>query len=86
MGRRKKTDSPMSGGSAASRREQALCIDALESGEYDDLTDKEWVAMCERTARDHCEDDCLSESLAHASQTVCAVIASEPGSQDAGPG
>ena len=36
--------------SAGLRREQALCVAALASGEYDNMTDKEWVAMCERIA------------------------------------
>lgn len=38
--------------SSANRREQALCIDALASGEYDDMTDQEWVELCERIGRE----------------------------------
>lgn len=41
--------------SEASRREQALCIDALDSGKYDDMSDAEWVALCERIAREASE-------------------------------
>jgi len=33
------------------RREQELCIDAMSSGEFDDLSDQEWVALCERVAQ-----------------------------------
>lgn len=38
--------------SSASRREQELCRDALDTGQYDELTDQQWVAMCERIARE----------------------------------
>jgi hypothetical protein len=38
--------------SNSSRREQALCRAALVSEEFDELTDQEWVAMCERIARE----------------------------------
>ena len=33
-------------------REQALCAEALASGEFDDMSDSEWVAMCEEAARE----------------------------------
>lgn len=32
--------------------EQSLCLEALESGAYDDMSDQEWVALCERLAAD----------------------------------
>lgn len=35
----------------ASRREQELCVTALESGHYDSMSDDEWVALCEQLAR-----------------------------------
>lgn len=38
--------------SAGSRREQALCEEAVLSGEYDDMSDAEWVTMCERIAQE----------------------------------
>lgn len=34
------------------QREQELCLDAIESGNYDTMTDKQWVELCERTARE----------------------------------
>ena len=39
-------------GSDAARREQKLCVDAMHSGDYDDMTDAEWVLMCEQLARE----------------------------------
>lgn len=36
----------------ASRREQELCLKALESGSFDEMSDEEWIALCEQTARD----------------------------------
>ncbi|HIJ72884.1 MAG TPA: hypothetical protein HPP83_02175 [Candidatus Hydrogenedentes bacterium] len=36
--------------SLGTRREQALCIAALESGACDGMTDKEWVTLCEEVA------------------------------------
>ncbi|HNR29437.1 MAG TPA: hypothetical protein PKI11_00980 [Candidatus Hydrogenedentes bacterium] len=36
--------------SAATRREQALCKAALESGDCDAMSDDEWVALCEAVA------------------------------------
>lgn len=33
--------------------EQALCMDALTTGAYDEMSDEEWVAMCERVAREN---------------------------------
>jgi|GEM_PF-2425699 len=32
------------------KQEQSFCRDALESGEYDRLSDEEWVALCERVS------------------------------------
>ena len=37
--------------SEAYRREQAFCLDALDSGEFDNLSDAEWIALCERVAQ-----------------------------------
>ncbi len=50
--------------SFGSRREQALCVDAVASGNFDTMTDTEWVAMCERVAREERfrPDDSASES------------------------
>jgi hypothetical protein len=39
----------------ASRREQALCVQALSSGDYDNMSDGEWVALCEQVAREEAE-------------------------------
>lgn len=36
--------------SEATLREQALCMLALESGECDDMSDSEWIALCEKIA------------------------------------
>jgi len=33
------------------RREQELCVEALDSGEYDTMSDAEWVALCEKLSR-----------------------------------
>lgn len=33
--------------------EQALCQLALESGDYDELTDEQWVSLCEQIAKEH---------------------------------
>ena len=41
--------------SASIRREQALCVGAMESGEYDAMSDTEWVLLCEMTARETAE-------------------------------
>jgi len=38
--------------SGASRREQALCMHALETGDFDNMTDAEWLALCEQIAHD----------------------------------
>ncbi|MBI1317366.1 MAG: hypothetical protein GC168_00270 [Candidatus Hydrogenedens sp.] len=35
----------------AMRIEQEFCLDAMSSGEFDDLSDQEWVALCERVAQ-----------------------------------
>ncbi|MBP8131776.1 MAG: hypothetical protein KA184_19530 [Candidatus Hydrogenedentes bacterium] len=48
--------------SASTRREQALCRAALESGECDAMTDDEWVALCESVA----SADGAAEECAHA--------------------
>jgi hypothetical protein len=37
--------------SESERREQALCIEALESGEFDGLTDEAWVQLCESVSK-----------------------------------
>jgi len=37
--------------SDAIRREQELCVAALDSGEYDNLSDAEWVSLCEELNR-----------------------------------
>ena len=29
------------------RREQEFCLNALSSGDFDEMTDSEWIAMCE---------------------------------------
>jgi hypothetical protein len=31
-------------------REQALCNEAIESGEYDSISDEDWILLCERIA------------------------------------
>jgi len=36
----------------AARSEQDLCLLALESGEFDTMTDDEWVLLCERIAKE----------------------------------
>ena len=38
--------------SAAVIREQELCASALESGSYDDMTDSDWVSLCEQVAKE----------------------------------
>ena len=38
--------------SRSERREQALCIEALESGKFDTLTDEAWVQLCETVSKD----------------------------------
>ncbi len=38
--------------SNAIQREQELCLDALESGDYDTMTDKQWIELCEQASRD----------------------------------
>jgi len=50
---KKKTYHPQTGRheTVATCREQALCLAALESGEYDGMTDKEWVLLCEEVAK-----------------------------------
>mgnify|MGYP000356756637 CR=1 FL=1 len=34
------------------RREQRFCLEALESGEFDGLTDDAWVKLCEGISKD----------------------------------
>lgn len=34
----------------AVREEQLLCNEALQSSEFDDISDNDWVAMCEQAA------------------------------------
>lgn len=46
------------------KQEQSFCRNALESGEYDRLSDEEWVALCERVsvkARSTAEEDLGTE-------------------------
>ncbi len=38
--------------SEATRREQELCAAALDSGEFDNMSDAEWVALCEKLGRE----------------------------------
>mgnify|MGYP006969385184 CR=1 FL=1 len=38
------------------QREQELCLDAIESGDYDSMSDKEWIELCERAAREDSPD------------------------------
>jgi len=62
--KRKDTESPTRHNAAeASRREQTLCIAALTSGEYDHISDKEWVLMCEQAAREATADSQAREHL-----------------------
>lgn len=47
--------------------EQTLCLEALESGAYDDMSDQEWVALCERLAADarhHDDPDAENDTIA----------------------
>ena len=48
----KKTATLLSITAQATQREQALCLLAAESGEYDAMTDEEWVRLCEKTAHE----------------------------------
>lgn len=34
------------------RREQSFCLEALESGKFDGLTDDAWVKLCEGISKD----------------------------------
>lgn len=43
--------------SEAERREQALCRAALDAGKYDNLSDAEWIALCEQIARETKADE-----------------------------
>ncbi len=45
-------------------REQELCIEATESGQYDQMSDEEWVRLCEKISRE-------SEVAAGLSQDLC---------------
>lgn len=56
--------------SASTRREQALCRAALESGECDTLSDEEWIALCEEVA---------GAVEANASPEKCLQAASDKG-------
>jgi hypothetical protein len=38
--------------SGGTKREQALCMEALLSGDFDSLSDQEWIALCEQIAHD----------------------------------
>jgi hypothetical protein len=45
--------------SEATRREQELCAQALDTGDFDDMSDAEWVALCEKLSR---EEDSADEA------------------------
>ena len=45
-----KTKAPRNGRDHSLREEQTFCRQALESGAYNTMTDKEWVEVCERVA------------------------------------
>ena len=46
--------------------EQRLCNEALRTGDYDAMSDKEWVALCERAADDcrHAHDEAPHRTMA----------------------
>ena len=54
--------------------EQTLCLEAMESGAYDDMTDQEWVALCERLAADARQHDELVEDTDHTLAVVGDLI------------
>ena len=64
------SDQVSSGSSARKTRveeEQFLCNEALRTGDFDAISDSEWVALCERVAskgRLKAEKDELGESIA----------------------
>ncbi|MCC6143520.1 MAG: hypothetical protein IT368_06910 [Candidatus Hydrogenedentes bacterium] len=49
--------------SGSMKREQALCMEALLSGEFDSLSDQEWVALCEKIAHEE-EQACAAGEAA----------------------
>lgn len=42
------------------KREQAFCLAALDSTDFDGLSDREWIAICEQVARTGGSDICVS--------------------------
>ncbi|MBI2422301.1 MAG: hypothetical protein HYV27_05680 [Candidatus Hydrogenedentes bacterium] len=63
----KHSDSTVSrSGAIALRREQELCVAAVTSGEYDDMSDAEWVLLCEQLAQEaagsHAEETAVVSS------------------------
>ena len=60
--------------SDASRREQELCMAALASGEYDNMTDAEWVTMCEQIAHE-------GNGEADSQDDPAKDVVSEPGAE-----
>ena len=51
MSKKARKDAVVSHGTMATHREQALCVNALQSRTYDTLSDEEWVTLCELTAK-----------------------------------
>jgi hypothetical protein len=47
----------------AARREQELCVAAMDSGDFDDMSDADWVALCERLGRDAVLEEDNSDSF-----------------------
>lgn len=43
--------------------EQLLCNEALESGLYDNISDDEWVALCQAVAAKNREDEAADEGV-----------------------
>lgn len=54
--------------------EQTLCLEALESGAYDNMSDQEWVALCERLAADARHHDEPSEEGGDAIAVVADLV------------
>ena len=72
---KRKTVEPSAGRhtSDALRREQELCMEALSNGRYDNMSDADWVTMCEQIAHEEGGD---SNGQEHASKEPASKKAS----------
>ena len=50
--------------------EQSLCNEAMKTGEFDKISDREWINMCERVASQHRKRKPITPSLLDGDQNT----------------